>query len=653
MTSFNPRLSVRRMIVRRATDTVYDAAFRPGLNIIRGENSSGKSTLLDFLFYGLGGDLADWREAALTCSEVILEVCLNGSPIVFAREVSEQSGRPMRIFVGSLEDLEGEVATWSIHPYRRSQSKESFSQVIFRLLGMPEVTGDANSNITMHQMLRLLYADQLSPVDHIFRFERFDSELTRQTVGDLLCGAYDNLLYRQQLRLRDAEKEHQAATAEWRLAMGAFEGAKHATTLGWVDAERSIISQRLDQTRAEIEALEERIFSAEVSDGLTIDEQKRAYSDVMEAQSDLLRLQSERDALQLESSDSQAFILALETKLDQLRDSAATAATLKGISFIYCPSCFAPVDETVGDHACALCKSPFDQGRAQSRILAVINETGLQLRQSRSLQAGRLSELTELDLKVADATRRWNGLSERYRSLNRLPSTELRAQARVLYGRAGYLERELEDLGQKAALIERIDALSKARAQLNAEISDLKEKIDVNERRQTEHLRRAYSLISRHTAEFLRKDLLRQDTFSKADAIQFSFGGDRLAVNGESFFSASSMVYLRNSFFAGFFSAAMSDPDFRHPRFLILDTVEDKGMEPERSHHFQDLLAAMSETSQVDHQLIYATAMISPALAESNYVVDRFYTHDDRTLSLGQWSPRIPGLSNEEAERRT
>lgn len=634
MTSFNPQLSVRRMIVKRNSSVVYDAPFHPGLNIVRGENSSGKSTILDFLFYGLGGDLSDWREAALACSEVILEVRLNGYPAVFAREISESSGRPMRIFTGSLAESGEAGAEWSIYPYRRSQGKESFSQVIFRLLGMPEATGDANSNITMHQVLRLLYADQLSPVDRIFRFERFDTALTRQTVGDLLCGAYDNILYRRQLRLREADKEYAEATAEWRSAMAAFSNVTHAVTLEWVEAERTVLAQELAATHAETERLEEQIFNAEVSDGLTLQEQKAAYAALMKAQQDLLAVQSERDALQLEIADSDNFIAALEAKLDQLRDAQASADALKGITFIYCPSCFAPIDEAVGEHACALCKSPFDHGRAQSRILSVINETGIQLRQSRELQSDRVHEAAVLDSKVAQTTRQWNGLAERYKLLNRLPSTELRAKARKLYGRAGYLERQIEDLGQKSALIERIDALSRARAQLNAEISELKGSIEASERAQREQLSRAYTLISDNAARFLRADLLRQDTFAKAQSIAFSFGDDRLSVGGESFFSASSMVYLRNSFFAAFLQSALTDPSFRHPRFLILDTIEDKGMEPERSHHFQNLLAAMSQETTVDHQLIYATAMISPDLEDSDLVVDRFYTHDSRTLNL-------------------
>jgi uncharacterized CHY-type Zn-finger protein len=501
-------------------------------------------------------------------------------------------------------------------------------------MGMPEATGDLNSNVTMHQMLRLLYADQLSPVDRIFRFERFDTALTRQTVGDLLCGAYDNELYKKQLRLRDANKELESATAEWRIAVSAFDGVEHAVNLAWVDAERVVLNQKLAETHREAEALEEKIFHAEVSDGLTLKEQDLAYNALIDAQEKLLHLRAERDSLQLEIVDSASFIESLEAKLDQLRDAEVTAATLRSISFVYCPSCFAPIDEQSDDHTCSLCKSPFDQDRAQSRILAVINDTGIQIKQSKSLQKDRISEVDRLDREMSEASNVWNGLNERYKLLNRLPSTELRAKARELYGRAGYLERQIEDLGQKAALIERIDSLSRARANLQAEIGTLSEYIDGSELRLKAHLSRAYSLISSNTVRFLRADLLRQDTFAKADSISFSFGDDRLSVNGESFFSASSMVYLRNSFFAAFLESSMMDQKFRHPRFLIMDTVEDKGMEPERSHHFQNLLAEMSASSEVEHQLIYATAMISPELENSNYVVDRFYTHDDRTLRL-------------------
>jgi hypothetical protein len=59
-------------------------------------------------------------------------------------------------------------------------------------IGIPEAISDGSSNITMHQVLRLLYEDQLTPVQRIFRAENFDTWQARQAVGDrnlgLMCG---------------------------------------------------------------------------------------------------------------------------------------------------------------------------------------------------------------------------------------------------------------------------------------------------------------------------------------------------------------------------------------------------------------------------------------------------------------------------------
>lgn len=189
MTSYSPVVAVNKLIISARGETVFSADFHSGLNVIRGENSSGKSTIMDFLFFGLGGDLSDWREAALDCDEVTVEVELNGEAATIKRAVKDSKSQPMRIFLGPyLEADRSSTDGWGIYPYKRSTQKESFSQVIFRLIDMPQVPGHESSNITMHQLLRLMYSDQVTPIDHLFRAEHlgFDTGLIRQTVGDLL-----------------------------------------------------------------------------------------------------------------------------------------------------------------------------------------------------------------------------------------------------------------------------------------------------------------------------------------------------------------------------------------------------------------------------------------------------------------------------------
>lgn len=65
--------------------------------------------------------------------------------------------------------------------------------MLFNTLEIPIVKGD--SNITMHQILRLIYIDQESPTSSLFLYEHFDTMLTRETVAELLLGIYNQELY--------------------------------------------------------------------------------------------------------------------------------------------------------------------------------------------------------------------------------------------------------------------------------------------------------------------------------------------------------------------------------------------------------------------------------------------------------------------------
>jgi AAA domain len=143
MMQYSPTLIVGRVVVQRDKATVYDERLHPGVNIIRGDNSSGKSTILNFIFYGLGGDLTDWSDIALDCSHTIVEVSLNGLTVTLKREISSSPGRPMDIFPGDYDaSVLAPSTEWDHYSYKRTEKLESFSQALFRLLGIPEVTND-------------------------------------------------------------------------------------------------------------------------------------------------------------------------------------------------------------------------------------------------------------------------------------------------------------------------------------------------------------------------------------------------------------------------------------------------------------------------------------------------------------------------------
>ena len=633
MIRFDPSLLVERLVVMRNETSVYDEPFHAGVNVIRGENSSGKSTILNLLFYGLGGELNQWSEVALLCTRVIIQARFNGIVATLSRDISDSSGMPMEIFGGEYVDsVNGPKSEWMRFPYRRTSNQESFSQVIFRLLGLPEVLNDVSGKITFHQVLRLLYADQLTPVDDIFRFERFDQGNLRDTVGRLLCGAYSNDLYQNEILLREKAVEFDDVSAELKSLMKLVGNMSPE----WLQGERAVLQEKITKNQSEIEAAERNVYISDATDGLTLEAQSDAYTDVQRLQAQLVSGHSARDRLLLSIADSHAFVAGMKSKIDALRDSSLVAARIGEVRFATCPACFSALEdeETEVEHACHLCKTPFDSERSRIRIAGLINETAVQVKQSEALQVARRDRLAELERRNADLDAQWRQAAQRLSALQRLPSTVAQQLLRRLHSEAGYLEREAEDLEGKIKIAQLVGELSDRKAALNADIGRLRSRIDDLKASQEKSFSQAYTKVADEIRSLLRADLRRQDTFERAEAVEFTFTDNKIIVDGQTYFSASSRAILKSSFCLGFLAASAKSPTFRHPRFCVIDVLENMGVEATRSHNFQMQILSVSRSLPAQHQIIYGTAMIAPDLDDPEFTVGKFSTRDEPTLAI-------------------
>ncbi|WP_417319661.1 AAA family ATPase [Erythrobacter aureus] len=636
MTRFEPCLIVKRMVVKRQTAIAYDEAFHTGVNIVRGDNSSGKSTILNFVFFGLGGDLSkdDWSEHALRCDFVWLEVEFNGNPAVLRRQIDANSQSPTEIISGRYDEAaSAPIEEWVKYPYSRSTNKESFSQAIFRLLEMPDVAVEGTSSITVHQVLRLLYADQLSPIESMFRFEGYDPENLREAVGNLLCGAFDTEIYELQQLRRARDKEFSEASAELRSIFKVV-GGDESLGLDWVRQKRkSLVDEREDLLR-EIAAAEEDFYSKKSDEKISITTQKSVFKQVQALQEELQEIRTSIGAVEFEIADSDAFITTLHQRLDALRDADLASTLVETVHFATCPSCYAEIlEEEAIPTACHLCKTPLDAERARDRIVGLVNDLSIQIKQSERLQGIRQIRLQTLEAKYQELESAWKLKAKELTELRILPTSKVRDQIRELHRKLGYIDKSIEDTEQQLRLANRIGDLSAKKAALEAEIKDLDARVEGLKRSQTDRLRKARQLIERKTIELLKGDLKRQDSFEDPQHIDFSFAKNTITVDEHTYFSASSRVVLKTSFLVGFLAAALEDDKFRHPRFLMIDITEDKGMEQERSHNFQQQVIRLSEGTDVEHQVILATAMPAPNLDEVLYV-GKFSTRDNGTLAF-------------------
>ncbi len=200
--------------------------------------------------------------------------------------------------------------------------------------------------------------------------------------------------------------------------------------------------------------------------------------------------------------------------------------------------------------------------------------------------------------------------------------------------RLGKIEHELSYFERIRATIERIDALSEERSNLNKEIGELQIRLQRLEHSASVRQNKAMGLIASLGKKILSRDLSREDTFEDPTSFTIDFGDDAMLVDGKMNFAESSNVILKNTSILSILFGATYDESFWHPKFLLMDNIEDKGMEPERSHNYQRVIVGESDKAKFPHQIILTTSIVDPELDKSNLTVGEKYSKSNKTLKL-------------------
>lgn len=635
MTQLKPQLSVNRLLVSHKGKTVYDEQFHAGVNIIRGSNSSGKSTIADFLFLALGGDLNKWKPEAEVCDFVMAEVNISGAPITIKRDVSTSPRQAMSIFFGPLSDaLQSSVAGWQIYPFARVKGRESFSQVLFRALELPEVRGDGDSNITIHQLLRLIYIDQMSAVDSLMRNEGFDSPLTRSTVGDLLFGIYDDSLYGDELALRSKEKDLEAARQQLDSALEIL--GKSEIEIDFVTIQKAIaeVETKQKEIQARIDTLSKSSASSASTDANSLKAVEAKRKAVSQLRNQLTSLQSESEEQQLEVEDSRQFVMHLEERLAALDDSMVTRESLGSLKLSHCPQCLSQLQPPSSTKSCTLCKQESSIDLERSRVLRMKQELALQIKESRKLLSDKELRFSEILRGIPEIAEKSKAAQRSFDdAINRVRSPRDEELDRLLTER-GLLEGRLESWHKQAKAISVLEALKKKCSKVTSEVEGLKIGIKQKRFQQESKKREAADKIEKYALALLAKDLPREELFRTAKHVAVDFEKNTFSIDGRNQFSASSIIYLKNCVHFGILFASLDLPFFRYPRFILCDNMEDKGMEQERSRNFQRVVVEMAKQFKADHQIIFTTSMIDPSLNNTPLCVGPEYSQQQKSLKF-------------------
>jgi len=620
----------RLVVVSQNGSVAYDEKFHHGVNIIRGDNSSGKSTIANFIFHSLGGDFDNWTSEARTCREVFAEVEINEAILTLKRTVSQTPRQSMSIFWGEYESaIKSGFQGWKTFPYAQTANTDSFSTVLFRALEFPDVRTE-ESKITMNQILRLIYVDQESPIQSLLRSELFDPPITRQVVSELLLGVFDDSLYADRLSLRSATQEYEQKKEQYDGINRVFNAADNETDISKLEKQIEKTRRKVAQEQQEIERIRAKsILTRRKTIAPRIE---RLQEELSSLKSQVSQSTMQVKEYEVEIVDSVQFIDVLEKRLVSLKESVATRNALGELPLEYCPHCLRPLQESVNDTNCVLCKQPLSRDIEKTRGKRLQQEIAQQVRESKKLLAEKRETLSKLLAERAPLIDRLGALQreidleeKEYRSSRDEKLDEL------LINR-GRLESEIAFLERLIRSAEQLEILRRELQELRSKMEELNQRIRMKEERQRSNLRTALERIESITKEILSRDLERQTEFKTANRVEIDFQKDTFSLDGQNNFSASSNTYLKNAVRFAIFFASLELPYFRYPRFIICDNMEDKGMEQIRSQNFQRLIIELSKKYEAEHQIIFTTSMIDPTLENTPYCVGEHYTVTNKSL---------------------
>lgn len=639
MTS-NRNLVLNRLIVTSRHCKVYDETFHAGVNIIRGKNSSGKSTITDMIFYVLGGENTEWTDEALSCEWVYAEVVLSGLIFSLRREISQTQTHPsIAVCEGHLSKTMHSEAGWGLYGRQRSSSKESFSQFMFEKLGLPETKADdSQANVTMYQVLRLLYADQNTDCTSLFRRERqpfADRQDIRRSVGEMLLGIDD-------LRGHELRLEYIQFTKLLSQRRSRLDSLVEAAVKTDPNFTLTQYSNMIDNAQEKLVSLEHEIeqLSRETDDVATSIREDDVRDKVMQLEQMLKNfdatISGKRKSIQdlsAQISDSEVFIASLETDLAGLLAANKSREIIGDVSFHYCPLCLAALSESSSGQ-CPLCKSGLESDAIAGGRLRFEQELKHQIAESAQLLSSRIEALANMQRTLR------NDLEVRDSAITELrtfvtPMTNIDPRISRLLKEHGYTTRLIEDLKRLSSLQEDVGALEMEVKEVQSRVDAIDREIRLRRSQQDERRTYCQDRIGELTIDVLHNDIIdaNNDTLQDATGLVFSFEKDFLSVR-HGRLSASTQAFLKSSFYLGLLKFSIEDKYSRLPLFFVLDNIEDKGMVPERFRRFHHLLIEYSESVTVSHQVILTTSYIDNTLNDSEYCVGPSYDQPPFTLDL-------------------
>ena len=388
------RVQVNEIALVGADRTVH---FEPGLNIVTGPIASGKTTLMRYLRFLLGGSL----------SQLPVEARANVTAVSGSVELGDQSFsivRPAVTTANARVEVAGRKQAWRL-PATKAPDGETYVNWLLKQLDLPRIDVPSaptkpesdTTPVTINDYFLYSYLHQDELGFSVFGHRDTFKNIKRRYVFDITYGFYDLNTAQIQERLREVQSRLRELRSRRELFDAFFDGTPLES--------RASIERELGEVDARLEQVENaavELASVPHEAGDTAD----LRADILELERRLGVLQAAIGAEQQSLRNLGELINQLEAQSGKLTRSIVSGKHLTDLEFVVCPRCGTDVDsDRSGEHICYLCLQ--QPSLKFSREILVAEQGGVeeQLKEAQDLSREREARLTRLRDELGEAGR--------------------------------------------------------------------------------------------------------------------------------------------------------------------------------------------------------------------------------------------------------
>ncbi len=454
-------------------------SLKPGLNIVTGSITTGKTTLIKCFRGLLGSVLKDFsREARENITNLAGEVLIGDN--------SYEIIRPFSTTIDAMVSIAGKNEARRLPALRGKTNEETYGTWLLEKLNLPTLrvptapTQDDSdtSPLSINDYMMYCHLRQDEIDDSVFGHSNSFKNNKRKYVFEVIYGKYDVEVAQLLMERRETVSEirrlqNYAKTIDEFLAGTPFEN-------------RATIIHSLNNIIRELETA--------YSDSETLAQEIRGYTNTDELRHNLLEVQQKLDKLhqnlqyeQYSLEQKQGLIAQLHTQSARLTKSIVAGNYLLDFDFLSCPRCGSPIQPSRTEpETCYLCLqkpepqiTQTDLIKEQDRLEQQITET-VELVDAHRTTVGRIEqEITQLAAYRQTLSSEINHRSRRYVS-------EQAEQIAQVEQHRTQLQEQKQRLEEYLGLYNRQDQTTSGIAQLTSRLEELDVAIDLANSRASE-----------------------------------------------------------------------------------------------------------------------------------------------------------------------